>query len=87
MIGFDTVFRSSGVPVASSSFATLGNPASLFGALVDQLQLLGLKRFNVVDAVADAAAELEEWGPLAKPPPALQSSGAEIPATGQVNLV
>jgi hypothetical protein len=61
--------------------------ATHVGGGTDGPNLFGLERLDILKAINGAPAELEEWGPLAKPPPALQSSGAEIPAAGQVNLV
>lgn len=87
MIGFETLSRRSSLSVVSSSFAMRSNPGRLFAALVDQLQLIDLELLNVADAVADAPAESQKRRPLAKPPPALQCSGTDIPPPGQLDLI
>ncbi len=42
---------------------------------------------NIIEPIDDATADLEVPRPLAKPPPALERAGAELPAAGQFDLV
>ena len=49
--------------------------------------LLGLVRFDILEAVPDAAAQFHEAGAIADPAPALQRAGADVPPFGQVSLV
>ncbi|MDI3307829.1 MAG: hypothetical protein QJR07_12075 [Acetobacteraceae bacterium] len=46
-----------------------------------------VERLDVLEAIGDAAADLEEAWPLAEPAPALQRARADVPAASQIGLV
>ena len=52
----------------------------------DLLELLCLKRLDVLDAVGDATTELQVRRPQSLPSPSFEGAGAELPASGELNL-
>jgi hypothetical protein len=50
-------------------------------------ELLGLEALNILDAVDNAATELQELWAIAHPPPPLELALADIPALGELSLV